>query len=368
MEAAGPSPYRLHVGIGYREKCKECIGIPCETDCKGDSAGKALAPALVRFGARLLLGCEVERLETTQGRVTTVIAKLGTKELRIRSCVVALAAGSLVSPLILMRSKSPEWPAGIGNQNDMLGRCLMFHASDFYSLSPRKKLRAKLPRKTISTRAFYMFEGKRLGGFQSIGMPVTPGDIYDFLDQRLRHKLLDRFPLRKLLFRIAGVAGYLLHRRSAIFASVMEDFPYLTNRVRFDSSTPIGIRVEYEQPKEFRERIGEMRARLKAALKNHKVWLLTQTVDNVNFSHPSGTCRIGKDPQTSVLDEANKVHGMENLYVVDASFFPSSSAANPGLTICANALRVAGPIAQRIREIKFETAASETAPTLVQSE
>lgn len=359
FEAAGLAPYRIHVGIGYRERCRECIGIPCETDCKGDSAGKALAPALVKYGARLLLGCEVERLETRKGRVTEVVAKMGTKELRVRASVVVLAAGALTSPLILLRSQSPEWPAGIGNQHDMVGRCAMFHVSDFFALRPRKSLPARLPRKTLSSRAFYECDGKRLGGFQSIGMPVTQGNIYEFLDQRLRHKLLDRFPLRGLLLRLAAVGGSLLFRRSAIFATIVEDFPHRTNRVLLDGSAPGGIRIEYDQPSEFHGRICEMRARLRAAFKGHKPWLLTAAADNVNLSHPCGTCRFGTDPRSSVLDPTNKVHGMENLYTVDASFFPSSSAANPALTIAANALRVAEPIAQQIRKLRAQAADSE---------
>ena len=60
------------------------------------------------------------------------------------------------------------------------------------------------------------------------------------------------------------------------------------------------------------------------------------------LAHVCGTCRFGDDPQTSVLDRNNRAHGIDNLYVVDASFFPSSGGTNPALTIAANALRVAG--------------------------
>jgi choline dehydrogenase-like flavoprotein len=356
FQAAGLGPYRIHLGIGYRKGCRECIGIPCTTDCKGDSAGKALAPALVQHGARLLLGCEVERLETREGRVTEVIAKRGTEQLRIRASVVVLSAGALMSPRILLQSQSEEWPAGIGNQNDMVGRCAMFHASDFFALRPRKSVAAKGPRKTLSSRALYECDGKRLGSFQSLGMPVTQGNIYEFLDQRLRHRLLDRFPLRRILLRVVAMGASIFFSRSAIFATIMEDFPYKANRVMLDDASPDRIRIEYDDPKEFHERIREARVRLKAVFRAHKPWLLTATADNLNLSHPCGTCRFGNDPQTSVLDPTNKVHGTENLYVVDASFFPSSSAGNPALTIGANALRVAEPIAQQIAKLKARNA------------
>ena len=58
------------------------------------------------------------------------------------------------------------------------------------------------------------------------------------------------------------------------------------------------------------------------------------------MSHQNGTLRFGKDPTTSVLDLNCKTHDLDNLYVVDASFFPSCGAFNPALTIAANALRV----------------------------
>ena len=62
---------------------------------------------------------------------------------------------------------------------------------------------------------------------------------------------------------------------------------------------------------------------------------------NERLAHVCGTCRFGHDPRDSVLDRNNKAHGLDNLYVLDTSFFPSSSGTNPALTVAANALRVA---------------------------
>jgi choline dehydrogenase-like flavoprotein len=64
----------------------------------------------------------------------------------------------------------------------------------------------------------------------------------------------------------------------------------------------------------------------------------------LNIGHACGTCRFGNDARASVLDANNRAHGLSNLYVVDASFFPSSGGTNPSLTIAANALRVANVI------------------------
>jgi choline dehydrogenase-like flavoprotein len=66
-------------------------------------------------------------------------------------------------------------------------------------------------------------------------------------------------------------------------------------------------------------------------------------------AHQSGTCRFGGDPKTSVLDVNCKAHELDNLYVVDTSFFPSIGAVNPALTVMANALRVGDHLLQRLK-------------------
>jgi choline dehydrogenase-like flavoprotein len=66
------------------------------------------------------------------------------------------------------------------------------------------------------------------------------------------------------------------------------------------------------------------------------------------LAHACGTCRFGSDPGTSVLDANNRAHELDNLYVVDSSFFPTSGGTNPSLTIAANALRVAAHLGARV--------------------
>jgi choline dehydrogenase-like flavoprotein len=66
-------------------------------------------------------------------------------------------------------------------------------------------------------------------------------------------------------------------------------------------------------------------------------------------AHQAGTCRFRTDRETSVLDTNCKAHELDNLYVVDTSFFPSIGAVNPALTVMANALRVGDHLRQRIR-------------------
>lgn len=347
FQSVGMKPYRVHVGIAYRPGCRECLGLPCPTDCKADGSSRALCPALRDHGAKILLNCAVERLETTDARVTAVTARTAGRTLKLRGRVVVLAAGALSTPLLLRKSTSPQWPNGLGNQNDLVGRCLMFHATDFIAMWPRKRLSAAGPRKTLSSRAFYVKEGRKLGSFQSLGLPVGQDTIFDFLMGRIERYSPVKIPLARLFTRAIAVAAASYFKRACVFATIIEDFPYLSNRVVLDPDKPSGFYIEYVKSQELSERIAEMRSMLKSTLAVHKPWILTGD-DNMNIGHPSGTCRFGKDPATSVLDPSNKVHGVESLYVADASFFPSSSGANPALTVAANSLRVADLIASQL--------------------
>jgi choline dehydrogenase-like flavoprotein len=107
------------------------------------------------------------------------------------------------------------------------------------------------------------------------------------------------------------------------------------------------MRFEYTYRNELKARVNALRTRIKKRLSPHRTMLLSGE-NNLNFAHVCGTCRFGDGPKTSVLNRDNRAHEIDNLYVVDGSFFPSSGGTNPSLTIAANALRVA----QRIHEMR----------------
>ena len=108
------------------------------------------------------------------------------------------------------------------------------------------------------------------------------------------------------------------------------------------------MRFEYHYTAHLRERTRQYRSQLARTLKPHHRMMVLTGENNINYGHTCGTCRFGDDPRSSVLDRNNRAHGVENLYVVDASFFPSSGGTNPSLTIAANALRVAEAIAGQL--------------------
>jgi choline dehydrogenase-like flavoprotein len=139
-----------------------------------------------------------------------------------------------------------------------------------------------------------------------------------------------------------------------ILASILEDRPYAGNEVAVsDAANPYGqgsLLLHYRVPPAEKVRIERFRALMRQVLAPYRFTLIKAAEDNERLAHACGTCRFGDDPANSVLDRNNKAHGLSNLYVVDASFFPSSGGTNPSLTIAANALRVADKILARFRD------------------
>jgi choline dehydrogenase-like flavoprotein len=137
---------------------------------------------------------------------------------------------------------------------------------------------------------------------------------------------------------------------------IIEDMPQVGNRVVLDPVHPERIRVIYNIPDELRQRARRARRLLRTALGRFRILSLQLDVQ-LNYGHPCGTCRFGRDPATSVLDCNCKAHELDNLYVIDASFMPTSGGANPSLTIAANALRVAAALSQHLKETSAPCAA-----------
>jgi choline dehydrogenase-like flavoprotein len=356
FETSGLAPYRLHVGIEYKPGCTECLGLPCPRDCKAEGSSRALKPALSEHGAKILFDCEVERVELAGGHVKRVIARVGARNVSLRGQIVILAAGALCTPNILLNSDCDEWPGGIGNANGLVGRCLMFHVSDLVALWPAERVAPAGPSKTLSSRAFYVAGGRKLGGFQSLGLPVSSGQVYEFLRGWYDRNISLKVPLLGPVLMVVAMLATRFFRNAVVFATIMEDFPYRENRVHPDAAAPSGFSIAYEPAPELASRTALMRGLLSGRLARHRPFFLTGA-DNLNFGHPSGTCRFGADPMTSVLTPDNQVRGVPNLYVVDASFFPSSGGGNPSLTIAANALRVADRIVERLAKTQIDAGA-----------
>ena len=128
----------------------------------------------------------------------------------------------------------------------------------------------------------------------------------------------------------------------------MEDLPYSENRVVLDRSAKSGFRFEYRYTGELFERNKLMRRLITRALAGWHPTVALSPLKFLNYGHVCGTCRFGVDPTQSVLNANHRAHDVDNLSVVDASCFPSSSGTTPSLTIAANALRVGKAIHQHL--------------------
>jgi choline dehydrogenase-like flavoprotein len=346
LARAGMEPYRMHVGIAYKPGCGECLGSPCPRACKSDANLCGVQPAL-SAGAELRTGASVERIEADDARVTGVVYRQSNSSLhRVTAPTVIVAAGTLGSAALLLRSQSPIWPNGLANGSGHVGRNLMFHADDWLAVWPSSKANSNGPAKTIASRALYLHGRERIGMLQSTGLSAGYGNILIFL-----YVWFDKSAFRALRFirpllRVPAKVAAKLFGSATILALIIEDLPYEDNRIELDPRDPSRTVIHYRFRDELRERCCKARELLQAKLgASRRFWLRNRAI--LNWGHPMGTCRFGDDPANSVLDRDCKAHGLENLYVVDGSFMPTGGGVNPSLTIAANALRVADVIAGR---------------------
>ncbi|MGX0975702.1 choline dehydrogenase-like flavoprotein [Roseovarius sp. MBR-51] len=346
LRAAGLHPYRLHAAIRHVPGCHECLGVKCPKPCKMDGRSAGVEPALATGNAALLDRAEVRRLCGTSQTITHIEVTRGGETFTLTAPQIVLAAGALGSPRLLLASASEVWPEGCANGSGLVGRNLMFHLNEIFALWPPRRTPDSGPSKAISLRDFYLSDGQRFGTVQSMGIAAGYGEIVHTLNGMFDRSALRHLrPLRHLTRLPAALAARILGR-AQVFVGLMEDLGYSENRVTWDARAPDAIDITYTLHPELLARRRAFRRAIRAGMHGHRRLFLTHTPE-LNFGHPCGTLRFGTDPATSVLDPECRAHGLDNLYVVDASFMPSSMGVNPSLTIAANALRVAEVITRR---------------------
>ena len=342
----GLHPYRLPMACEFVSGCDCCQGFLCDKDCKNDSAKICLHPAVTQFGAHLLNECEVLRLEATHNEVTGVVCYWQGRQLTLRAAVVVLAAGALETPRLLLNSSSPLWPNGLANDSCLVGRNLMRHHIDLFAILPKTRQKFPVNLKEFAFNDFYFVGDEKFGTIQSFGAMPPASVLASGIEQELREGL---FPLADSFFKLVkpAVKSFLerLFSRRIILATIMEDLPYRDNLVTLSDKTDnLGRRqliLKYHISEHDRTRIKTFRKEIQKIFKPYRFMFIKQAENNERIAHACGTCRFGLNPKESVLNANNRAHGLSNLYVVDSSFFPSSGGTNPGLTIAANALRVA---------------------------
>jgi choline dehydrogenase-like flavoprotein len=333
--AKGLHPYQLPVACDWVPDCECCQGYLCAKNCKNDAGKTCLEPAVRDHGAELLEECNVLKLEATQDQVTGIVCRFQEQVVTLHASRVILAAGALSTPALLLHSASAHWPQGLANASGLVGRNLMRHCVDLYLVFTHSSEANNL--KELALSDYYQFKGEKFGTIQSFGL-LPPAPILTATIARDLHSAVPwAAPLFKLVQPVIRLAMTRLFRRGVLLAAIMEDLPYPSNRVV--PGPALGI--EYHLHARDYTRLKAFRAHVVRALQPYRYLALHQAEKNAMLAHVCGTCRFGNDPNTSVLDLHNRAHGLENLYVVDSSFFPSSAGTNPALTIAANALRVA---------------------------
>jgi len=347
LKRAGYHPSFAPTGIMLNEadpansqciRCDTCDGFPCLVHAKADAEVVAVRPALQYPNVTLLTDAHVQRLESSaSGReVTSVIVERGGQREEYSSSVVVVSCGAANSARLLLASSSDRHPRGLANGSDLVGRNYMFHnAIAVVALSQHEN--PTVFQKTLTVNDFYFnapdYEFP-LGNIQMIGKsqgPMFQDDAPRFapgwtLDQMARHAVD---------FWLTG-----------------EDLPLAQNRVTLNSQGGIQLHYEFSNL----DPANRLRHKLQGMLEHldlhpHLIpnnLYLGKSIPIAGVGHQSGTCRFGNDPKTSVLDVNCQAHEVDNLYVVDTSFFPSIGAVNPSLTAIANALRVGDHLLQRL--------------------
>jgi choline dehydrogenase-like flavoprotein len=310
----------------------------------GRSAG--VEPAIDTGNAELLANCTVEELIETSGRVSQVRARTKGRMLMLRAEIVVLAAGALHSPRLLLRSTGTQ-AAGCANSSGWVGRGLMFHLNEFFALWPRRGNPSVGATRTVSFRDLYTYQGMRLGIVQSMGVVANAGRIAHYLKGVILQSSLRRIPGIGQLATVVAMISASVFGNATVFVGVLEDLAYFENRVVPHPEDPEIPVIEYWVSNELKARRSLFRRVIQQKLGRSRTMLLGLR-PALNYGHPSGTLRFGTDRSTSVLDGDCKAHDLDNLYVADASFMPSSMGVNPSLAIAANALRVADIIAARL--------------------
>lgn len=309
--------------------CSTCNSFPCRIRAKSDADTMCVEPALASPTVVMWTGARAHRLLTdVKGRrVTGVEIERGGERVRVEAKTVVVACGAVNSAALLLRSANEHHEDGLGNSSGLVGRRYMAHLSTMMEAFHPFNVNPTVFQKTVSINDFYRAGGGRtypLGHIQSQGR--AHGAIAQAVAPYLPRWACDSFVSR-------GVD----------WLAMSEDLPRETNRVTVERDGR--IRVSY-RPNNVAPH-AELVTETKRMLKRLGFWtVITHSFKVQNTTHQCGTLVFGDDPRTSVLDTYCRSHDVENLFVVDASFFPSSAAVNPGLTIIAQALRVADHLVQ----------------------
>ncbi len=310
--------------------CDTCNSYPCKLRSKSDADVCAVSPALERDNVTLWTNTFAERLLTDDAGTKIVAAEMvrAGEPVRVEAPLFVISCGAVNSAALLLRSANPSHPEGLANSSGMVGRNYMAHLATMLGafMPPRHDT---VFQKTVAINDYYLRGpdgGYPLGQIQSQGR------------SNATIAKAGGPPAARWVPTWAYDAWF---ARGVEWLAMSEDLPHPDNRVTLTADGRIRLRWEPLNAEAHRELVDQARQILRRA----GAWyVLPISLGVVNTTHQCGTAVFGEDPRTSVLDTLCRTHDVENLFVVDASFFPSSAAVNPALTIAAQALRTADHI------------------------
>jgi choline dehydrogenase-like flavoprotein len=344
----GHAPFHLPVGVNLDEsnpekspcvRCPHLDGFPCLVDGKSDAHVLCIRPALRYPNVTLETNSHVVRLETdASGRTVTgvVVERPWDRREAYRGDIVVVSCGAINSALLLLRSASDRHPKGLANSSDVVGRHYMSHINSAVIALSKEPNKTRF-QKTLGVNDYYW-------GADDFDFPLGHIQMLGKTDGQM---LKAGAPFPTPGFILEQVA-----RRAVDFWLTTEDLPQPNNRVTLDRSGRIHMHYTNVNLEGHRRLLRKLKGLL-THLDMHEHLIPNQMIRDeripiAGVAHQCGTVRFGTDPASSALDPNCKAHDVDNLYVVDTSFFPSSSAVNPALTAMANALRVGDHLLERL--------------------
>ena len=334
LRAQGLHPFPLPLGLRANcEPCETCNSFACRIHAKSDAEVCCIEP-VQRGGAVTLLRNAYARTLITDAsgaKVTAVEIEYEGQRRVIESSLFIVSCGAVNSAPLLLRSKSAAHPDGLANSSGLVGRHYMAHLATILSGRGRE-VNDTVFQKTVAINDYYSrgaLTPVQLGQIQSQGRTdaVT---------------LKSESPWYGKWIPLPAWEWWV--RRSVDWLVMSEDLPDPGNRVTVDGDGRIRLHYKQNNTEAHEALVGKT----KRLLNTLGFWpVITYSLGKRNTTHQCGTLRFGADPRSSVLDPFCRSHDVANLFVVDASFFPSSAAVNPGLTIVAQALRTADHIKEQ---------------------
>ncbi|MCC7123407.1 MAG: GMC family oxidoreductase, partial [Acidobacteria bacterium] len=337
LRAIGLHPSFLPLGLlrvgeeGGCVPCRTCNSFICQLGAKSDAEVCAVEPATQHPDVTLWTGAFARRLITDgSGRaVTRVEVERNGEIVEVRANLVIVSCGAANSAALLLRSASSQHPDGLANRSGLVGRRYMAHLATMMQGFHPFRVNDAVFQKTVAINDFY-FSGP--GSRFPLGHIQSQGRTHGIMAKLVGDTMVPGIPLAAYDAWVA---------RGVDWLAMTEDLPNADNRVTVDAQGRVRLQYRPNNLRPHARLVDEMR-RILRRLGYWKV--MAHSHKTRNTTHQCGTLVFGTDPASSVLDPYCRAHDVDNLFVVDASFFPSSAAVNPALTIIAQAIRVADHI------------------------